>query len=170
MTEAPLTTFFARPRQQALLLAATWNACEHLHHELAAAFYSRFLARLPGAKQVFPEPTGVHVARLASVIGLTLAHIDRPGHVQATLAGAGRRLSDLGFETSYYPVAMGSLREACAEVFGAEYTLDHDAACEVLGREAVRWLSGSQPGPLQGVANGGVARSDAGANHHGRFA
>lgn len=140
-TEAPLTSFFALPGPQALLLAATWNACEDRHHDVADAFYTRLFERLPVAKAVFAEPTGAYRARLVAAIGITLAHIDRPQHVRAALAEHGRQLSELGFDAAHYPAAAAAMRRALADVLGDEYSAEVDGACEVLAHEAARAMA-----------------------------
>ena len=140
-TEAPLTSFFALPGPQALLLAATWNACEDRHHEIADAFYTRLFERLPTARAVFSDPAGAWRARLVAAIGITLAHVDCPRHVRATLAEHGRQLSRLGFDAAHYPAAAAAMRRALADVLGEEYSAEVDGACEVLSHEAAKAMA-----------------------------
>jgi hemoglobin-like flavoprotein len=140
-TEAPLTCFFALPGPQALLLAATWNACEDRHHDVADAFYTRLFERLPTAKAVFSDPAGAYRARLVAAIGMTLAHIDRPQHVHATLAEHGQQLAQIGFDAAHYPAAAAAMRGALADVLGEGYSAELDAACDVLAHEAARAMA-----------------------------
>jgi hypothetical protein len=137
MKPPPLTSFYALPRERALLLMATWTACEHLHYDIAAAFYERLADRLPKVRSALEAGMPGSEARLVSVISLTMAHFDQPDHVRATLIDAGRSFARTGFEEAHFRIAAAALRASLAAVLGATYTSEHHAACESLATEVI---------------------------------
>jgi hemoglobin-like flavoprotein len=137
MKPPPLTSFYVLPRERALLLMATWTACEHLHYDIAAAFYDRLFEQLPKARSVLGAGMPGYEARLVSMISLTMAHFDQPDHVRATLIDAGISYARAGFEEAHYRIAAAALRASLGAVLRASYTLEHDAACESLAAEVI---------------------------------
>jgi hypothetical protein len=116
---------------------ATWTACEHLHYDIAAAFYARLSERLPKVGSVVEAGMPGWSARLVSLISLTMAHFDHPDHVRATLIDAGRSHARAGFDEADFRIAASALRASLADVLGASYTVEHDAACESLAAEVI---------------------------------